>query len=138
LARGVHEPGAFYSDITLVNWPLNDYWLRPALEIDGVAGPEDVARAHYEAKQLSLSVLYWLQTEAPRVDGGTGFPGLKLRPDIVGSADGLAKSAYVRESRRIKAVTTVTEQDVSLDILGPTGRKSYVDSVGVGSYRIDL
>ncbi|KAA9150176.1 FAD-dependent oxidoreductase [Amycolatopsis acidicola] len=138
LARGLHEPGAFDSDITLVNWPLNDYWLRPALEIDGVAGPEDVARAHHEAKQLSLSVLYWLQTEAPRVDGGTGFPGLKLRPDIVGSADGLAKSAYVRESRRIRAVTTVTEQDVSLDILGPTGRKSYVDSVGVGSYRIDL
>jgi hypothetical protein len=138
LARGLHRPGAFDSDITLVNWPLNDYWLRPSFEIDGVAGPDDVVRAHHEAKQLSLSVLYWLQTEAPRLDGGTGFPGLKLRHDVVGTADGLAKSAYVRESRRIRAVTTVTEQDVSLAHLGPTGRKSHPDSVGVGSYRIDL
>ncbi|AIJ23425.1 FAD-dependent oxidoreductase [Amycolatopsis methanolica] len=138
LARGLHEAGAFDSDITLVNWPLNDYWLRPALEIDGHTGPDDVARAHHEAKQLSLSVLYWPRTEAPRADGGTGFPGLKLRHDVTGTADGLAKSAYVRESRRIKAVTTVTEQDVSLDVLGPHGRKRHADSVGIGSYRIDL
>ncbi|MDQ3787088.1 MAG: FAD-dependent oxidoreductase, partial [Actinomycetota bacterium] len=81
---------------------------------------------------------YWLQTEAPRADGGTGFPGLKLRHDVTGTADGLAKAAYVRESRRIKAVTTVTEQDVSLDVLGPHGRKRHADSVGIGSYRIDL
>ena len=136
LARGLHDAGAFDSDITLVNWPLNDYWLRPALTVDG--HPDEVARAHHEAKQLSLSVLYWLQTEAPRTDGGTGFPGLRLRPDVTGTADGLAKSAYVRESRRIRAVTTVTEHDVSLDLLGPTGRRAHPDSVGVGSYRIDL
>jgi hypothetical protein len=138
LARGLHRPGAFDSDLTLVNWPLNDYWLRPGLEIDGVSTAEDVTRAHYEAKQLSLSVLYWLQTEAPRLDGGTGFPGLKLRPDVVGTKDGLAKSASIREGRRIRAVTTVVEQDVSLDLLGATGRKSHGDSVGVGSYRLDL
>ncbi|RSN60815.1 FAD-dependent oxidoreductase [Amycolatopsis sp. WAC 04182] len=138
LARKLHRPGAFDSDMTLVNWPLNDYWLRPAVEIDGVSTAEDVALAHHEAKQLSLSVLYWLQTEAPRLDGGTGFPGLKLRRDVVDTDDGLAKSAYVREARRIRAVTTIVEQDVSLDILGPTGRKRREDSVGVGSYRIDL
>jgi hypothetical protein len=138
LARELHRPGAFDSDITLVNWPLNDYWLRPALEIEGVSTVQDVVRAHHEAKQLSLSVLYWLQTEAPRLDGGTGFPGLKLRPDVVGTDDGLAKSAYVREGRRIRAVTTVVEQDVSLAVQGPTGRKRHEDSVGVGSYRLDL
>jgi hypothetical protein len=133
LARGLHDAGAFDSDITLVNWPLNDYWLRPA-----IGEPDEVARAHHEAKQLSLSVLYWLQTEAPRADGGTGLPGLRLRPDVTGTADGLAKSAYVRESRRIRAVTTVTEHDVSLDLLGPTGRRRHADSVGIGAYRIDL
>ncbi|HEX2130339.1 MAG TPA: FAD-dependent oxidoreductase [Actinophytocola sp.] len=138
LARGLHQPGAFDSDITLVNWPLNDYWLRPALPIEGHTDAEDVTRAHHEARQLSLSVLYWLQTEAPRADGGTGFPGLRLRADVTGTADGLAKSAYVRESRRIRAVTTVTEHDVSLDLLGPTGRRRHADSVGVGAYRIDL
>ncbi|HEV7980912.1 FAD-dependent oxidoreductase [Amycolatopsis sp.] len=138
LARGLHQAGAFDSDITLVNWPLNDYWLSPALEIDGIADADAVAKAHYEAKQLSLSVLYWLQTEAPRVDGGTGFPGLRLRHDVTGTKDGLAKSAYVRESRRIRAETTVTEHDVSLEILGKRGRKRHPDSVGIGSYRIDL
>ncbi|MEC3977001.1 FAD-dependent oxidoreductase [Amycolatopsis sp. H20-H5] len=138
LARGLHDPGAFDSDITLVNWPLNDYWLRPALEIDGHVDAAGVERAHYEAKRLSLSLLYWLQTEAPRTDGGTGFPGLRLRHDVTGSRDGLAKAAYVRESRRIRAITTVTEHDVSVDVLGVAGRVSRHDSVGIGSYRIDL
>ncbi|TMU99933.1 FAD-dependent oxidoreductase [Streptomyces sp. DASNCL29] len=130
LARKLHRPGAFDSDITLVNWPLNDYWLKPFI------GQE--AEALDEARQLSLSVLYWLQTEAPRADGGTGFPGLRIRPDVTGTADGLAKAAYVRESRRIKAVTTVVEQDVAIDAVGPYGTKHYRDSVGVGGYRIDL
>ena len=131
LARGLHEPGSFDSDITLVNWPLNDYWLKSPL------GP-DADTALAEAKQLSLSVLYWLQTEAPRPDGGTGFPGLRLRPDVVGTDDGLAKSPYIREARRIRAVTTVTENDVALDVVGPYGGTRHPDSVGIGSYRIDL
>src|SRR5690606_4917077 len=138
LARRMHRPGAFDSDITLANWPLNDYWLTPALEIDGLVGAADVRRAHEEARRLSLSVLYWLQTEAPRPDGGTGFPGLRPRPDVTGAEHGLAKAAYVRESRRIRAVTTVTEHDVSLDLLGPHGIVRRQDSVGIGSYRIDL
>ncbi|MBB5079803.1 FAD-dependent oxidoreductase [Nonomuraea endophytica] len=132
LARDLFEPGFAASDITLVNWPLNDYWLKPIIEVD--AGT--AARAHAEAKQLSLSLLYWLQTEAPRLDGGTGFPGLRLRHDAVGTADGLAKSAYVRESRRIRARTTVTEHHVSRALVGGTSR--HHDSVGVGAYRIDL
>ncbi|MFJ5264841.1 FAD-dependent oxidoreductase [Streptomyces sp. NPDC088387] len=130
LARGLHTEGAFDSDITLVNWPLNDYWLKPYI------GQE--AEALREARQLSLSLLHWLQTEAPRTDGGTGFPGLRLRPDVTGTTDGLAKAAYVRESRRIKAVTTVTEHDVAIDLVGPRGGTRYRDSVGVGGYRIDL
>jgi hypothetical protein len=131
LARQMHRPGAFDSDITLVNWPLNDYWLKPTIGADAPS-------AFLEAKQLSLSVLYWLQTEAPTPGGGTGFPGLRLRGDVVGTDDGLAKSPYIRESRRIRAMTTVTENDVAVDVVGPYGGTSYADSVGVGSYRIDL
>ncbi|MEU3271089.1 FAD-dependent oxidoreductase [Saccharomonospora sp. NPDC006951] len=134
LARGMHRPGFFDSDITLVNWPLNDYWLKPLAG----AGEQTSRDALAGARELSLSVLYWLQTEAPRTDGGTGFPGLRIRPDVTGTADGLAKSAYVREARRIKAVTTVTEHDVAVDIVGPYGGTRHRDSVGVGGYRIDL
>jgi hypothetical protein len=64
----------------------------------------------YEAKQVSLSFLYWLQNEAPRLDGGTRYRGLRLRPDVVGTKDGWAQHVYVWESRRIRAEFTVLEQ----------------------------
>lgn len=140
LARKLFTEGAFDSDICLVNWPLNDYWLQPLIGT-GEDLADDAATAEqavHEARQLSLSVLYWLQTEAPRADGGAGFPGLKLRGDVTGGADGLAKAPYIRESRRIRAVTTIREQDVAAEIVGVTGRTRYRDSVGVGSYRLDL
>lgn len=85
-----------------------------------------------------MSLLYWLQTEAPRLDGGKGFPGLRLRKDVLDTEDGLAKYPYIRESRRIKAVYTITEQDVSKEIRGDKGICEYFDSVGVGSYHLDL
>lgn len=107
----------------------------------------DAARHIQRAKQLSLSLLYWLQTECPRPDGGMGWKGLRLRPDVVGSADGLAKYPYVRESRRIKAEFTIAEQHVATDVRMRVGGVSkpddataerFPDSVGIGSYAIDL
>ena len=66
--------------------------------------------------------LHWLQTEAPAEGDRLGAPELKLRPDIMGTADGLAKFPYIRESRRIKALRTVVEQDVSAHFQdGPIG-----------------
>lgn len=132
--RRTFAPGHLASDITLVNWPMIDYFEGPVYEV----APEEAERHLRGARELSLSFLYWLQTEAPRPDGGTGYPGLRLRPDIVGTHDGLAKRPYTRESRRIVAQHTVVEQEVSLDAR-PGGRPvRYPDSVGVGSYRIDL
>jgi hypothetical protein len=98
------------------------------------------------ARQLSLSLFYWLQTEAPRPDGGTGWKGLKLRGDLLGTNDGLAKSAYIRESRRLKTRFTVTSRHVGTeDRLAEIGKNSgpvkasvFADSVGIGAYRIDL
>jgi hypothetical protein len=86
-----------------------------------------------------LSLLYWLQTEAPRPDGGVGYPGLYLRPDLVGTADGLAKQPYIRESRRIRAVFTITEQHVSPTAGGDPATADFVDSVGTGCWHsVDL
>ena len=94
-------------------------------------------RAREAAKQLSLSLLYWLQTEAPHPDGAArGYPGLRLRPDVVGTEDGLAKSLYIRESRRIRAEVTVCEQHISSALRAPA--EVFADSVGIGCYRIDL
>ncbi|MBV9849206.1 MAG: FAD-dependent oxidoreductase [Armatimonadetes bacterium] len=127
------EPEDRGRDISLVNWPQNDYWLAPVIDVP----PEDEARAREAAKQLSLSLLYWLQTEAPHPDGDArGYPGLKLRPDVVGTEDSLAKSLYVRESRRIRAEMTVCEQHISSALRDHA--EVFPDSVGIGCYRIDL
>ena len=136
------KPGTYRSDITIVNWPQNDY-----MAGNFYGGSEAERAEHWEgARQLSLSLLYWLQTEAPRPDGGTGWPGLRLRRDIVGTRDGLAKHPYIRESRRIEAQTTVLEQHVwppaRMEATGKDRQsvraKQFADSVGVGHYSIDL
>ncbi|KAF5610620.1 fad-dependent oxidoreductase [Fusarium subglutinans] len=128
-------PGAYPSDICLVNWPMIDYFEKPIIDVSEDELQERLA----EAASLSYSMLYYLQTDCPRADGkGTGYPGLRLRGDITGTEHGLAMAPYIRESRRIKAVTTIVEQDLSLSIRGSKGAVHYPDSVGVGMYRIDL
>ena len=62
---------------------------------------------------------------------------MRLRPDVVGTADGLAQP-YIRESRRIKAEFTVLQQHVSPDFQTGVKGAEFFDSVGIGSYRIDL
>lgn len=133
--RAQFEEGFFRSDVCLVNWPMIDY-----LDGDLLSGTDsDRAERLADARQLSRSLLYWLQTEAPRPDGGRGWPGLRLRPDLMGTSDGLALAPYIRESRRIRAAFTVREQDVSARFR-PSERlaERYEDSVGIGYYRIDL
>ena len=130
------------NDVSLVNWPQNDYLLG---NLTGVSTQERTKHID-QSKELSKSLLYWLQTEAPRDDGGTGWPGLRLRKDIFDTNDGMAKYPYVRESARIKAVTTILEQDCGLEnrsnFLGVSKDnvrpKHYHDSVGIGHYQIDL
>jgi hypothetical protein len=142
LAQSNFKPGSFKSDISLVNWPQNDYFLGSIIDVN-----REVFEKHVkEAKQLSLSLLYWMQTEAPRHDEGQGYPGLRLRSDVMGTEDGLAMYPYVRESRRIQAEYTVTEQDCGLEQrMASTGlnksavrSKTYDDTIGIGSYPIDL
>ena len=126
--------GGGFHDVVIVNWPQNDYWLRPLVGV----GEEARAQALDEAKQLSLSLLYWLQTEAPRPDGRSGFPGLRLHRETFGTSDGLAYEPYIRESRRLKAEFTVLEDHVSAAGRKEAGPAKFPDSVGVGAYRIDL
>lgn len=135
-------PGTYEGSISLVNWPQNDFWLGNVCDVSEQEAERNIRRA----KQLSLSLLYWLQTEAPRPDGGVGWPGLRLRKDIVDTQDGLAKYPYIREGRRIKAEFTILEQHVGTEArMKLTGKsreevtaEAFADSVGVGSYRIDL
>lgn len=135
------EQGTYDGDITIVNWPQNDYFLGNLIDVS-----EKEFQKHVEgARQLNLSLFYWLQTEAPRPDGGQGWAGLRLRGDVMGTEDGMAKYPYIREARRIKAEFTVLEEHVGAEnrrlVAGDVaGKKSadFYDSVGTGYYHIDL
>lgn len=134
LAADQFEP-SFTRDVTGVNWPQIDYWERPLLGVS----PSERAEALHAARELTLSLVHWMQTEAPRHDGGFGYPELVLRGDVLGSSDGLAQRPYIREARRIRALQTVTEAHIGEEMRGDrAGSELFADTVGVGYYRIDL
>ncbi len=134
LDRRLFAPGAFPSDLCLVNWPQNDYVGGGILDVPAAAR----GRALAAARSLSLSLLHWLQTEAPRPDGGCGWPGLRLRPDATGTPDGLAMAPYVREGRRILPLRRLLEQDIARDARPDGQAQKFADTVGIGLYRLDL
>jgi hypothetical protein len=128
------SPGPFFSwrrlrsqkpEIGLMNWPRQDYAAESILD----RTPADLARVLQNAKKTSIAFLYWIQDEL-------GHPEVKLRPDIMGTADGLSKYPYVRESRRMVAAGRVIEQDI-VDQPGPRARW-FDDSVGIGFYMVDI
>lgn len=121
-------------DLALINWNSNDYHWRSIIDVS----PADRAAALDEAKRLSLGFLYWLQTECPRDEGGFGYPELKLRPEVMGTPDGLSKFPYIRESRRIVALTRIVEQDILAALRPDAKQAAWPDSVGVGWYPMDL
>ena len=128
-------PSAGYPrDISMLNWPGNDYRDRSILD----RPPLEQAEALQDAKRVSLGFLHWLQTEAPRPGRPPGFPEFKPRPEIFGTTDALGKHPYIRECRRIKARMTIVEQDVSADYQRGARAAFFADSVGVGWYPIDI
>ncbi|MCC5941740.1 MAG: FAD-dependent oxidoreductase [Balneolaceae bacterium] len=136
------KQGFFKGPLACINWPQHAY-----LEGKLIDESEEVIQHHVNrAAELNRSLIYWLQTEAPRPDGGEGWPGLRLRGDIFNTRNGMAKHAYIRESRRIKAKFTVLEQHVGTEArMEITGLSQddvraaiFEDSVGIGAYRIDL
>lgn len=133
--------GTYPGDITIVNWPQNDFFPGNLIDVSEKEFYDTIERG----KQLSHSLFYWLQTEAPREDGGTGWRGLRLRGDVMGTHDGMAKYPYIREARRIKATFTVLEEHVGAEnrkmVAGEEAGKraaDFHDSVGIGYYHIDL
>ncbi len=135
------KPGFYAGDMTVVNWPQNDYLLGRLVDVS-----EKAFQKHVEgARQLNLSLVYWLQTEVERPDGGAGWSGIRLRKDVMGTEDGMAKYPYIREGRRIKSLFTVLEEHVGVEnrtlVKGKEAAatcESFYDSVGVGSYYLDL
>lgn len=133
-ARNFEDPRLAH-DVALINWPTQDYRRRSVLE----RPPLEQAEILQEAKRVSLSFLYWLQTEVARDDGqGSGYPELKLRADVMGTSDGLSRMPYFRESRRIRSRVRVTEQDIVADYQKGARARRFADSIGTAFYMVDI
>jgi FAD dependent oxidoreductase len=120
-------------EISLINWAQNDYGLQPLL--DGGAGEAEVLAA---ARELSLCLLYWLQTAAEREDGGVGYDNLALAPEVLGTTDGFAQQIYVRESRRIIGYKCLTQTDILAESNIELAPAFCADSIAVGWYNMDI
>lgn len=114
------------SDITML-MNGNEYQ-KPILDV-----PKEIKEARFEeAKQMSLSLLYYIQHEL-----GSGYADIQPCYSAFGTVNGLAAEPYIRESRRIRGVFTVLEQHFRKD-QHPDCPVMYGDSVGLGGYRIDI
>ena len=122
-------------DLSMINWEANDFRGENIIDVD----PETQAKRLARAKNQSLGFLHWLKTEAPRDDeNGLGYPNYQLKADVLGTKDGLSKYPYIRESRRIKAETLVTEKHIGKSYNSGARAHLFSDTVGIGQYPIDI
>jgi pimeloyl-ACP methyl ester carboxylesterase len=122
---------------TTLNVGSNDY--QSATLPTGNAAKD--AAVYAAARDVSIAFAYWLQTQCERDDGnGNGYPNLMVRTDAFGTADGCAPQAYIRESRRIDAMTRVVQQDIAASSFpNNTPRaRNFTDSCGIGWYAVDV
>ncbi|HZO90292.1 MAG TPA: FAD-dependent oxidoreductase [Chthonomonadaceae bacterium] len=136
------------SDLAMINTAGNDYYGANILGADA-GGPEQVAATLARARRASLGYLYWLQTECPREDDPTGqrrgYPEFRLRRDVFDTPDGCSIRPYIRESRRIRSLRPILEQEIVVRDFrgnvcrGEQARAAFMpDSVGVGHYALDI
>jgi len=109
----------------MINWPIegNDYYLNL---VD--MNPNQREEALKKAKNISLSFLYYIQTEL-------GYNKLALADDEFPTEDKLPFIPYHRESRRIEGLVRFTVNHVT----NPYDQKQklYRTSIGVGDYPVD-
>ena len=74
-----------------------------------------------------------------------GYPEFRLRRDIFDTDDGCAPDPYIRESRRIRSLRPILEQEIVVKDFagnvcrGDRARAAFMpDSVGVGHYALDI
>lgn len=134
ISSKLFESDEYPFDVAMINWNSNDLRMQNIIDVDANTQAERLALG----KALSLGFLYWLQTEAPRDDGGFGYPEFYLRTDVLGSEDGLSKYPYIRESRRIVGQHTIVEEQIVVATNPGARARLFSDSVGIGRYPVDI
>jgi len=114
-------------DKYLLNWPFsaNDY----PTTADIYEQPETRAEHFRKAKELTLSYVHYMQTKLNHPEWG-------LTTDEFPTEDNLPFIPYVRESRRVKGVKLLREQDV-VPAEGSYRPALQPESIAVGDYFLD-
>lgn len=129
--RNFADPAIRYSR-AVINVNSNDYH---GSNIVGSPRREEIIE---EARGLSRAYLHWLRTEAPRDEGGQGYPELRLVPEATGTSDGFAQAPYVREGRRLRACELVVEEDIAAHAQTGSRARHFANSVGLAAYFVDV
>ena len=132
-------------DTAMINTAGNDYYGGNILG-PGAGGVAQISATLARARRASLGYVTWLQTECEREEGvGSGYPEFRLRTDLFDTDDGCAPEPYIRESRRIKALRPILEQEIVVKDFsgnvcrGENARASWMpDSICVGHYALDI
>ena len=135
-ASSFRENPAYAQDVSLINWRGNDFH-----EENPIGKPlDEQIRILRRGKAFAQGFLHWLQTECPRDDGGVGYPEMQPAPDVLGSEDGFSLHPYIRESRRLRAEFTLTENHLAPDPGAPEKKygEEFFDTVGTALYAIDI
>lgn len=111
----------------LLNWPFraNDY---PTTE-EIYEAPETRSEHFRKAKELTLDFIHFMQEKCGHSEWG-------LATDEYGTGDNLPFIPYVRESRRVKGVYLMVENDV-IPYRNSYRPKLRKDSIAVGDYFLD-
>lgn len=138
IAASSFKDNPFYAaDLALINWRGNDFH-----EENPIGKPVDEQiRILTRAKDFARGFLHWLQTECPRDDGtGLGYPQMQLSAEGMDTPDGFAVHPYIRESRRLQAEFTLTENHMAPDPANPDKKtgEAFFDSVGIALYAMDI
>ena len=93
---GPSSPDTFASDITLVNWPMIDYFEGPVHGVEPAEAERHLLAPAFEPEPSSTG-----PDGGSSPDGGVGYPGLAARSSA--RRGRLAMRPYIRESRRIRS-----------------------------------
>lgn len=118
---------ALPNDKYLLNWPFHANDSPDTLGVFGTA--QERKEAFRRAKIRTMCFIYYIQNELGHSEWG-------LAIDEYGTPDNLPFLPYIRESRRLRGVRTMHEQDV----LPPHGCRRALfqhDSIAVGDYYLD-
>jgi hypothetical protein len=125
-------------DIALINWRGNDFHMESYID----KPLDDQVRILNRGRDFAIGFLYWLQTECPRDDGqGKGYPEMQpltAAEEPLVDELGVALHPYIRESRRIIALDTLTS--VHMEAISDDKRwgTEFADSIGCAHYAIDI